>query len=219
METSNINSSQGAPETTTQAPVADKNVTQQMQNLGKAGVDQFGAVVSQFAAPFDTKGAVKQPPVTQDEKIYATIAYIPVVTLLSIIVKPDSAYVRLHAKQGLLLFAIFFFVLIFSAFLSIFGVVGQFLAVILGVVPMGCFVLGVYSMYLAMVGYWWKIPVLASIADLIPIEAIAKVSKENITGQIGVAKNDYDNRQDVLTKEAVSPEAPKQPIGDQTAQK
>ena len=56
-------------------------------------------------------------------------------------------------------------------------------------------------MYLAMTGYWWKIPVLSVVADLIPVEMMAKISKENITGQVGIAKNDYDNRQDTLQKE------------------
>jgi hypothetical protein len=56
-------------------------------------------------------------------------------------------------------------------------------------------------MYLTFNGYWWKIPVLSALADLIPIEAIAKTSKENITGQVGIAKTDYDNRQDTLKSE------------------
>lgn len=173
----------------------------QMQNLGQEGVKQVSGVVNQFTTPLNPVNQQQQPQVSKDEKVYATISYIPFVAILSIIIKPDSAFVRLHARQGLLLTMIFLFSGIFAAIVTIFGIIGQLLAVLIGLIPLGCMVVGVYSMYLAMIGYWWKIPVLSVVSDLIPVEAMAKVSKENITGQVGIAKNDYDNRQETLSKE------------------
>lgn len=183
----------------------------QVENLGKAGVAGIGNMVGQFTQPMANQ--TPQPPVRKEEKVYASIAYLPFVSLLSVIVKPDSAFVRLHAKQGIVLTLIFFFVGMFAAIISIFGVVGQLLALLLGLVPVACIIIGIYSMYLAMTGYWWKIPVLGSVADLIPIEMLAKASKENITGQVGIAKNDYDNRQDTLTQENIqNAPTPVQPV-------
>lgn len=173
----------------------------QMQNLGKSGVAGLGNMVGQFANPAGGS-QTPQPKVTKDEKVYGAIAYIPFISLVCIILKPDSAFVRLHAKQGLLLTIIFLFVGILAAIVSVFGIIGQLLSILLGLIPLGCFVIGIYSMYLAMTGFWWKIPVLSSVADLIPVEMMAKVSKENITGQVGIAKNDYDNRQETLKKES-----------------
>ncbi len=172
----------------------------QIQNLGQAGASQVGSAVGKmFSSVTDQKAA--QPPVSKEEKVYAAIAYIPFVSIISIIIKPDSAYVRLHSKQGLLLAILFFFVGMLAAIVSLFGVIGQFMAFLLGLVPLGCLIIGVYSMYLAFSGFWWKIPVLGGIADIIPVEMMAKVSKENITGQIGIAKTDYDNRADTLKQE------------------
>lgn len=191
------------------------NVMQdQMQNLGKAGVSSLGNMVGQFTQPLSGGGQTVQPRVTKDEKIYGALAYIPFVSMVCIILKPDSAFVRLHSKQGLLISVIFLFVGLLAAIVSIFGIIGQLLSILLGFIPLACLVIGVYSMYLAMTGYWWKIPVLGSVADLIPVEMMAKVSKENITGQVGIAKNDYDNRQETLQKESaekkpeISPQMP-----------
>jgi len=179
------------------------NLAQGMQNqvgnLGQAGVEQVGGFMSQFTKPLTDKAG--HPPVSKDEKIYGGLSYIPFVSLACIILKPDSAFVRLHVKQGLLLTIIFMFVGMLAAIVSIFGIIGVLLGFLLGLVPLASLVIGIYSMFLAFTGYWWKIPVLSSVADLIPIEMIAKVSKDNISGQIGIAKNDFDNRQQTLTSE------------------
>lgn len=197
-----------AAEEVKKASVQAQNLGQagldQVQNLGQTGVNKVNSLMTQIINPDKSN----QPAVTKDEKIYGALAYLPFVALVSIIIKPDSAYVRLHAKQGLLLSLIFFFVGFVAALTSLFGIVGQLLSFVLGLVPLACLVIAVYSMYLAASGFWWKIPMLSSISDLIPVEWMAKTSKENITGQVGVAKGDYDVRQDTLQKEKVENSAP-----------
>lgn len=179
---------------------------EKMQEIGKEGMQKVGNVVQGVLSP---KGPDEnQPPVRQDEKNYAAIGYVPFVALISIIVKPDSAYVRMHAKQALLLAILFFFGGILAAIVSLFGIIGQLLAFVLGLVPLASLIIAGYSMYLAYMGFWWKIPVLSTIANIIPVEMMAKVSKENITGQAGVAKEDYDVRQEALTKEKKEASAP-----------
>jgi uncharacterized membrane protein len=182
--------------------------SEQLQQLGTQEVQELGNVVGKVMQP----KMENQPPVNKDEKIYAAISYVPFVALVSIIIKPDSSFVRLHAKQGLLLAIIFFFIGIFAAIVSLFGIIGQLLAFVLGLVPLAALIIAVYSMYLSFMGYWWKIPVLGAVADVIPVEWMAKTSKENITGQAGMAKEDYDIRQDAMSKEKAEAQAPKAEI-------
>lgn len=193
-------------EVTQQAQKAVTEGVAQAQQAGKESVEKIGNLVGGVLQP--KKDDANQPPVNKDEKVYAAISYIPFVALVSIIVKPDSAFVRLHAKQGLLLALIFFFVGILAAIVSLFGIIGQFLAFLLGLVPMAVLFIDIYSMYLSFMGYWWKIPVLGAVADVIPVEWMAKTSKSNLSGQVGVAKEDYDVRQDVLKKEKDEAKAP-----------
>lgn len=174
---------------------------EQVQNLGKESVKQVSGMMSAFTQPLSAEFKQQQPPVTKDEKVYATLAYVPLVAFLSIIVKPDSAYVRLHARQGILISILFFFAGLFAAIVSLFGVIGTLLAFLIGLIPLACMIIAVYSMYLALTGIWWKIPVLSAVAEVIPVEWLAKTSKENITGQAGIAKVDYDNRSDVIKAE------------------
>jgi len=61
--------------------------------------------------------------------------------------------------------------------------------------------LGFYSIYLAISGYWWKIPVIGQMAEIIPVESLAKVAKENLAGQVNIAKEDYENRRETMGKE------------------
>ncbi len=122
----------------------------------------------------------------------------------------------MHAKQALLLAILFFVVGLLAAIVSLFGIIGQLMAFLLGLVPLACIVIGLYSMYLAYMGFWWKIPVLSTVANIIPVEMMAKVSKENVTGQAGVAKEDYDERKDAMEKEKSEANAP-QPTVDVSA--
>lgn len=190
---------------TAQVQNLGQNAANQVQNLGQAGVNKMSSMLGQITNPSQD---LRQPPVKQEEKVYAALSYIPFVAVVSIIIKPDSAFVRLHAKQGILISVLFFFGGILAAIVSLFGVLGQFLAFLIGLIPLGSIIIAVYSMYLSASGFWWKIPVLGAVADLIPVEVMAKVSKENITGQMGAAKNDYDNRQETLQKESVQNQAP-----------
>lgn len=193
---------------TSPAQQLGSEVKTDVANVAQAGANKVTQIIGQIT---NLSQDLRKPEVGKDEKVYGAIAYIPFVALISIIIKPDSAYVRLHAKQGLLLSALFILGGIFAAIVSMFGVLGIVFASIIGLLMIAFIVVGVYSLYLAASGYWWKIPVLSAVSDLIPVEAMAKVSKENITGQIGVAKNDFDNRQDTLQKEA-SQSAPQQPV-------
>lgn len=98
-----------------------QNVQQGINNAGsnlQAGVNNVagnvgsavGGAASTIKGVADTIGGkpVNQPAVTRDERLFAALAYIPFVALISLIMKPDSSFVRMHARQGLMLSLIFF---------------------------------------------------------------------------------------------------------------
>jgi len=122
------------------------------------------------------KKAENQPPVTMEEKMWAGISYIPLVALVALVIKPESGYVKLHGRQGLLMFLIFFFCI----FVYLVPFVGPAFG---GLVQFALFILGLFSMYQAFIGNWWKIPILGDLANVIPLSLFEKVTKEVITGQ------------------------------------
>ncbi len=125
--------------------------------------------------PSVLKKAENQPPVSSDEKLWGLISYVPLVGLIGLVVKPESAYIRLHGRQGLLLFLIFFF--------SIFVYLLPFIGPLVGaIIHIGVIVLGVFSMYHAFIGNWWKIPAIGDIAEQIPLDAFTKVTREAVMG-------------------------------------
>jgi uncharacterized membrane protein len=116
------------------------------------------------------------PAVSSDEKLWATVAYIPLVALVALIMKPASAFVRLHARQGLLLFGILFLAL----FINIIPFLGPALWIL---VQFGLVLLGLYSMFQSFSGNWWKIPVLGDIAEKIPVDVFTKAATQAINPQ------------------------------------
>jgi len=122
------------------------------------------------------KKAENQPAVTMDEKLWAGISYIPLVALGALVIKPDSGFIKLHGRQGLLIFLIFFFCI----FVYLVPYIGPLFG---GLIQLALFVLGIFSMYQALVGNWWKIPVIGDLAAAIPLSLFEKVTREVISGQ------------------------------------
>ncbi len=171
---------QNAQQAMGQVQQTGQQLTQGAQQvMGQAGqvTGQATQLFGQAAQLLTSKPAEPQPPVTQDEKIWAALAYVPMVALISFLIKPKSAFVKLHGKQGLLVFLIFFF----SIFLYIIlPPLGPLLG---GLVQFAMFVVGVFSIYQAIMGNWWKTPVLGQIADMIPVDMFTSVATQAITGQ------------------------------------
>jgi len=134
------------------------------------------------------KKAENQKPVTMEEKLWAGISYVPLVALVALVIKPDSDYIKLHGRQGLLIFLFFFFCI----FVYLVPFVGPLFA---GLLQFALFILGLFSMYQAFIGNWWKIPILGDLATVIPLSMFVKVTQEVITGQAteqSVANADND---------------------------
>lgn len=133
--------------------------------------------------------APAQPAVSSDDRLWGAICYIPMMALLALIVRPESAYVKLHGKQGLLMLGLFFCTVImyilFWPLGPILGMLGQFVL----------FVLSIYSAYLAFMGNWWKIPVLGDVAEKLPVNVLTKAATQAITGQQPTSTQDAEQPQ------------------------
>jgi uncharacterized membrane protein len=164
--------SQGAQQGVAAAAEVGGQVMQGVGNATQVASQVVGNVADLL------KPVANQPKVTQEEKIFGAVSYVPMIQLITLMFKPDSAYVRLHARQGLLMFGLFFLCI----FLYIIPYLGPVFA---GLIQFGLMVLGLFSIYQALIGNWWKIPVLGDIAEMIPTDWLTQVSKEMVTGQIG----------------------------------
>lgn len=129
------------------------------------------------------KPAANQPTVSGEEKLWGFISYLPLIgPLLALILKPESDYIKLHGRQGLLIFIFSFF----NIFIYLFPYIGPFLGII---VHFGLIILAAFSMYQALIGNWWKIPVFGDIAEMIPTDLFVKVSREAVMGPEKLEKN------------------------------
>lgn len=156
-----------------QSQQALNNATQATQQV----TGQAKQMLGQAAQILSGKPAQPQPNVTSDEKIWGALSYIPMVALLALLLKPHSEFIKLHGRQGLLIFGIFFLTIFLYIILPPLG------AILGGLIQLALFVVGIYSLVQAFMGNWWKIPVLGDIAEKLPIEAFTKATTVAITGQ------------------------------------
>ena len=171
---------QNAQNAVGQVQQTGQQLTQGAQNvMGQAGqvTGQATQLFGQAAQLLTSKPSQPQPPVTQEEKLWAALSYVPMVALVSFLIKPKSAFVKLHGRQGLLIFLIFFFSIFLYIILPPLG------PIIAGLIQFGMFVIGVFSIYQAILGNWWKTPVLGNIADMLPIDMFTSVATQAVTGQ------------------------------------
>lgn len=117
------------------------------------------------------KSAPNQPAVKVEEKIWGLVCYIPLMALLALVINPRSEFIKLHGRQGILVTLIFFF----NIFVYLIPVIGIFLGML---IHFGALILGFFSAFQAFIGNWWKIPVLGSVAELLPMEAFTQVARD-----------------------------------------
>lgn len=193
------NLQQGVQNTTQAAQVAQQGVQNATQAVS-GGLQQGMDALKSTGVTDLFKAAENQPKVNSTEKLWAMASYIPLVAALALLISGESKYVRLHGRQGLLVFLIFFVCI----FIYLVPFIGPLLG---GLIQFGLFVLSVFSMYQALIGNWWKIPVLGDIAEMIPIDFFTTITKEVVTGQ--AAPQDMQMTDDQSQQAAQEP--PQQP--------
>lgn len=191
------NATQSAQQATQAAQQGVQNATQAVSGGLQQGMDALkGTGVTDLF-----KAAENQPKVSSTEKLWAMVSYIPLVAVLALLISGESKYVRLHGRQGLLVFLIFFVCI----FVYLVPFIGPLLG---GLVQFALFVLGVFSMYQALIGNWWKIPVLGDIAEMIPIDFFTTITKEVVTGQAAPQDMPMDQSQPAAQEPPQQPTPP-----------
>ncbi|MCC7197601.1 hypothetical protein IT413_05410 [Candidatus Peregrinibacteria bacterium] len=197
------NVQQGAQDASQSVQQAGQAAQQGVQNASQAvtgGLQQGMDALKGTGVTDLFKVAENQPKVNSTEKLWAMVSYIPLVAVLALLISGESKYVRLHGRQGLLVFLIFFFCI----FVYLVPFIGPLFG---GLIQFALFVLGVFSMYQALIGNWWKIPVLGDVAEMIPIDFFTTITKEVVTGQ--AAPQDAPTGEDQPQQAAQEP--PQQP--------
>ncbi len=169
-------------------PVPENSAGQEQPlQHAQAALAQVGSILNKAGATLTQKPAQPQAPTTTTERLWGALSYIPMVALISLLTNPASDFVKLHAKQGLMIFIVFFSsFFVFDVLLYL--ILGNF-GIILGqLVQLAMVVLGIFSFYQAITGNWWKIPFIYQIADQLPVDLFTKVTTEAITGQAPVTQ-------------------------------
>jgi uncharacterized membrane protein len=108
--------------------------------------------------------------VRDQDKIMLILAYFGIFALIPLLTVKDSAYVKWHAKQGIVLTGAV--VAAEIAFTIVFGIIAAIihpLAFLIGcfapLISLGFMVVAIYCMVKAVGGERWRIPVVADLAD------------------------------------------------------
>ncbi|MFA6410636.1 MAG: hypothetical protein WCW26_03635 [Candidatus Buchananbacteria bacterium] len=88
--------------------------------------------------------------ITSEEKIWAAISYLWILSVVAIAARKNNEFVRFHASQGLLLFAV-------SIVLCFIPVIGWLLNILIGITA----IVGIIR---ALQGEKWQLPVAADLA-------------------------------------------------------
>lgn len=90
-----------------------------------------------------------------EQKIMAALSYVGFLVLVPLFVSRDDKYVNWHAKQGL--------VLLIGLILAV--VAAQWIAMAGNVMFLVLLLVDVAALVQALLGRWWKIPIIGDIAD------------------------------------------------------
>ncbi len=94
--------------------------------------------------------------VNQDEKLFGALSYLWVISIIILIVKKDSEFVKFHARQGLVIFLV-------SVVLGWIPILGW---PILDVILIIAIIAGLMK---ALNGEMWEVPVIGSLAKKIDL--------------------------------------------------
>jgi len=151
------------------APVQPQQVQQQAQTAAPVAATAIPPV----AAPVVVVPVAVPEQTTQEERMWAVIAYIAFLGIITLAVKPKSDFCKHHAANGLAIFMLWFVSLILLAMPSFIGAIGGLMLLSLTVVA----VLGILK---AIQSYKLELPVLSTVVKMIPTDSIIG----SVTGKI-----------------------------------
>ena len=92
----------------------------------------------------------------EDQKLLAALSYLCIVSIVMYVLKKDNEYIKFHAKQGIVIFAL--------SLISVIPVVGWFLAPFISIAALILIIIGAIKAYQ---GEKYKLPVISSLAEKI----------------------------------------------------
>lgn len=95
-----------------------------------------------------------------DDNLIAAVSYLWILSIIILLVKKDSDYVRFHARQGVVLFVI-------SVAVGIIGIPLFFLFWLTGLINLVIFIAVVIGFIKALGGQRYKLPVVGDLAEKI----------------------------------------------------
>lgn len=100
---------------------------------------------------------IPQPPVTDIEggKLYAALSYLGVLVLIPLLTQRNDSFVRFHAQQGLVILVGFILAVAAAQWIPVIGTLLFLLLLIVDVI----------GLLQALMGRWWKIPIVGDIAN------------------------------------------------------
>ena len=112
----------------------------------------------------DPKKVPVQPEekITSEEKIFSAIGYLGILCLIPLLLKRESKFCQLHGKQGL----VFLIACVILGAVSWIPILGRLVGVVGGVI---LFILGLLGIINALIGNYWKMPVLGDYAEKLKI--------------------------------------------------
>lgn len=109
------------------------------------------------------------PTVPKDERWFSALGYIPFVFFLPMIMKPQSRFCQLHARQGIAV-TVFFFLMTFVLLLP---VIGPYIGSVLFIVEVAIIAI---AMFQSLSGIPWKMPIIGALADRMPLQLLEKAT-------------------------------------------
>jgi uncharacterized membrane protein len=110
------------------------------------------------------------PPEIEEGKTLAAIGYLGILFLVPLLAKKENKFCQFHGKQGAVLFGLeivaFIVILILFLILNIIPCAGAIIGTILWLAYVVCALgLSVWGLVMAMKGEYWKMPVIAPLAE------------------------------------------------------
>ncbi len=87
--------------------------------------------------------------ISQDDKIWATLSYLWIFSIIVLAIKKDNDFIKFHASQASLLFIL--------SFVMVIPILGQLVTIVL-------FIFAVIAMIKAYGGEKWELPIIAGVA-------------------------------------------------------
>lgn len=100
------------------------------------------------------------PTQKSDDNLIAAVSYLWILSIIILLVKKDSDYVRFHARQGVVLFGI-------SIVVGIIGIPLWFLFWLVGLINLAIFIAVVIGFIKALGGERYKLPIVGDLAEKI----------------------------------------------------